>query len=1087
MSKNNYELLNLNEEKQTYPTNQETESPNRKSPFRRAVFTREEFFQSKTKNNQRKDILQPLIEIQNENEKKSFFSNFFNNSNPYAKSKRKITFNGNSFPNVKSPNVIRNQKYSALTLVPVVLFQQFCFFSNLFFLAISLSQLIPDLKVGFMFTYVAPLVIVLAITILKEAVDDFKRYSRDKETNNTEYEKVTPSGVITITSAEIKVGDILRVHSNQRIPSDMVFLKTNDKTGEIFIRTDQLDGETDWKHRKPIAYTQNLPDGDYNSLLDPSLSIQVDAPHKDIYSFLGTFTNENGSQEPLNLDNTLWANTVLASSTTYGIVIYTGKETRSQMNSTEPQAKVGKIDHEINIISKALFFFMLFLSVLIVILSGFNGSLKRNIISIFRFLLLLASIIPISLRVNLDFAKIIYAYQIGSDENIKGTIARNSTIPEELGRIQYLFSDKTGTLTQNEMIFKQICFESGVFTEDNIDELKEIINDECKKSNGPLKDIEDNLQNIVNTSSKKRLRRNRNNVIRDAITALCLCHNVTPIEDEGKRELQAASPDEVALVKLAESLGFFLKERNSLKMFIVNSAGENEHYDIIAVFPFSSDTKRMGILVRHIESRRLVFYLKGAEVIMEEKVGELSRVFLREYCENLASSGLRTLVISQKYVSEEFYQEWAIKYEQANLSMEDREKKVRKVVEELEENMEFLCVTGVEDKLQYEVSDTIESLRNAGIQIWMLTGDKVETAKCIAISTGLKAKTQKTFDILSVKNSHVLERELRKFQILVDTILVIDGTSLNEALKLENEEIFFNIAKTAPAVVCCRCSPTQKTLIVRGMKKYTDCRTAAIGDGGNDVGMIQEAHLGIGIVGKEGKQASMAADFSILEFRVIKLLILWHGRLSYTRSAVLSQFVIHRGLIISIIQVIFSLMFYYVSIPIYNGFLMLGYTTVFTSAPVFSLICDEDTTIEKVTKFPVMYKTLQKGRNLNIKTFIYWIIKSIYQGTIIMMATSTLFESNFLNIISITFTVLIFIEILNVYSEINKVHYAMLISFAFTIIMYLLTMYFLPNYINVSYIFNWSCISKILIVTFISWFPFFIGGRLFKRKGDVVN
>lgn len=1087
MSKNNYELLNLNEEKQTYPTNQETESPNKKSPFRRAVFTREEFFQSKTKNNQRKDILQPLIEIQNENEKKSFFSNFFNNSNPYAKSKRKITFNGNSFPNVNSPNVIRNQKYSALTLVPVVLFQQFCFFSNLFFLAISLSQLIPDLKVGFMFTYVAPLVIVLAITILKEAVDDFKRYSRDKETNNTEYEKVTPSGVITITSAEIKVGDILRVHSNQRIPSDMVFLKTNDKTGEIFIRTDQLDGETDWKHRKPIAYTQNLPDGDYNSLLDPSLSIQVDAPHKDIYSFLGTFTNENGSQEPLNLDNTLWANTVLASSTTYGIVIYTGKETRSQMNSTEPQAKVGKIDHEINIISKALFFFMLFLSVLIVILSGFNGSLKRNIISIFRFLLLLASIIPISLRVNLDFAKIIYAYQIGSDENIKGTIARNSTIPEELGRIQYLFSDKTGTLTQNEMIFKQICFESGVFTEDNIDELKEIINDECKKSNGPLKDIEDNLQNIVNTSSKKRLRRNRNNVIRDAITALCLCHNVTPIEDEGKRELQAASPDEVALVKLAESLGFFLKERNSLKMFIVNSAGENEHYDIIAVFPFSSDTKRMGILVRHIESRRLVFYLKGAEVIMEEKVGELSRVFLREYCENLASSGLRTLVISQKYVSEEFYQEWAIKYEQANLSMEDREKKVRKVVEELEENMEFLCVTGVEDKLQYEVSDTIESLRNAGIQIWMLTGDKVETAKCIAISTGLKAKTQKTFDILSVKNSHVLERELRKFQILVDTILVIDGTSLNEALKLENEEIFFNIAKTAPAVVCCRCSPTQKTLIVRGMKKYTDCRTAAIGDGGNDVGMIQEAHLGIGIVGKEGKQASMAADFSILEFRVIKLLILWHGRLSYTRSAVLSQFVIHRGLIISIIQVIFSLMFYYVSIPIYNGFLMLGYTTVFTSAPVFSLICDEDTTIEKVTKFPVMYKTLQKGRNLNIKTFIYWIIKSIYQGTIIMMATSTLFESNFLNIISITFTVLIFIEILNVYSEINKVHYAMLISFAFTIIMYLLTMYFLPNYINVSYIFNWSCISKILIVTFISWFPFFIGGRLFKRKGDVVN
>lgn len=104
--------------------------------------------------------------------------------------------------------------------------------------------------------------------------------------------------------------------------------------------------------------------------------------------------------------------------------------------------------------------------------------------------------------------------------------------------------------------------------------------------------------------------------------------------------------------------------------------------------------------------------------------------------------------------------------------------------------------------------------------------------------------------------------------------------------------------------MCCRCSPTQKTLVVRGMKKYTPYRCASIGDGGNDVGMIQEAHLGVGIVGKEGKQASLAADFSILEFKAVMLLLIWHGRLSYKRSAVLAQFVIHRGLIISIIQVI---------------------------------------------------------------------------------------------------------------------------------------------------------------------------------------
>jgi phospholipid-translocating ATPase len=404
---------------------------------------------------------------------------------------------------------------------------------------------------------------------------------------------------------------------------------------------------------------------------------------------------------------------------------------------------------------------------------------------------------------------------------------------------------------------------------------------------------------------------------------------------------------------------------------------------------------------------------------MEEKVNPSSRAFLREYCENLASLGLRTLVISQRLVTEEFYQDWLLKYEQANLSMENRDNKVRSVIDELEVGMEFLCVTGVEDKLQNDVTDTIESLRNGGIQIWMLTGDKVETAKCIAISTGLKAKTQKTYDICSIKKPHELERELRKFENLNDTLLVIDGTSLELALRPENEELFFSIAQKSPAVVCCRCSPTQKSLIVRGMNKYTPYRTAAIGDGGNDVGMIQEAHLGIGIVGKEGKQASMSADFSILEFRAIKILMLWHGRMSYSRSAVLAQFVIHRGLIISIIQVIFSIMFYFVSIPVYNGYLMLGYATAFTSAPVFSIIFDEDMSLEKVLKFPILYKSLQKGRNLNVKTFLYWVFKSVFQGSVIMIGTVVMFENNYLNIVSITFTVLIFIEVINVYSEVS--------------------------------------------------------------------
>lgn len=651
-----------------------------------------------------------------------------------------------------------------------------------------------------MFTYIAPLAVVLSITIIKEAVDDYKRYQRDLDANSQKYKKIHESGIEEISSAEIKVGDLIQLHSNERVPADMILLYTTDKSKTIFLRTDQLDGETDWKLRKPVGLTQEI--GDPLSFYNEFSHILADPPSKQIYYFKGIANVQKGpiiKKEALSLEQTMWANTIMASSLAVGVVIYTGNETRSQKNSSTPQSKFGALDLEINTISKALFFFMMICATVVVGLNGFPGPLSVNLLNIFRFLLLLSSIIPISLRVNLDFAKIIYSYKINNDENIPGTIARNSMIPEELGRIQYLFTDKTGTLTQNDMVFKQICFESGNFSEDSIEELQSILQDECKKSTGPLKDVEENyLLNLKNLSSnlnnKKRFRRNRNNIIRDAITALGLCHNVTPVEEEGIRTYQASSPDEVALVKLAENLKIKLEERSQMRMQIINAEGNSEDYEILANFPFSSETKRMGILLKHLESNRYIFYLKGAEVVMEKKANESSQPFIRETCENLASTGLRTLVISQKYLSEEEYQNWNRNYELAKTEMEDREKKVQKVVEELEENMEFLCVTGVEDKLQIDVADTIESLRNGGVQVWMLTGDKVETATCIAISTGLKAKSQKLFYMRELKTVSEVESHLKTFETLEDTILIIDGNVLHIALEKHMEEYFFKVA-----------------------------------------------------------------------------------------------------------------------------------------------------------------------------------------------------------------------------------------------------------------------------------------------------
>lgn len=182
--------------------------------------------------------------------------------------------------------------------------------------------------------------------------------------------------------------------------------------------------------------------------------------------------------------------------------------------------------------------------------------------------------------------------------------------------------------------------------------------------------------------------------------------------------------------------------------------------------------------------------------------------------------------------------------------------------------MELLGVTGVEDKLQENVALVIESLRNAGIQVWMLTGDKVETATCIAISAGFKRRTQPIYFMRDMEDPDEINSSLDAYSRKAATsILMIDGITLDIVLKDKNlEEKFFRESTKSPSVCVCRCSPAQKADITKLIAKYTGKRTAAVGDGGNDVGMILESNCGIGIVGKEGKQASLASDFSINEF-----------------------------------------------------------------------------------------------------------------------------------------------------------------------------------------------------------------------------
>ncbi|QLG73857.1 hypothetical protein HG535_0F03680 [Zygotorulaspora mrakii] len=960
------------------------------------------------------------------------------------------TFDRNKYPT----NEISNAKYNAVTFIPTLLYEQFKFFFNLYFLAVALSQIIPALRIGYLSSYIVPLAFVLTVTMVKEAMDDIQRRRRDKESNNELYQIINRSQLVR--SKDLKVGDLIKIYKGSRIPADAVLLQSSEPSGESFIKTDQLDGETDWKLRVACSLTQNIAQDDLLS----KISITASAPEKSIDKFLGKVTYKESSSHPLTIDNTLWANTVLASSGhCIACVVYTGKDTRQAMNTTTPKVKTGLLELEINSISKVLCASVFILSISLVAFAGFQN--PDWYIDVMRYLILFSTIIPVSLRVNLDLAKSVYAYQIEHDHTIPETVVRTSTIPEDLGRIEYLLSDKTGTLTQNDMELRKIHLGTVSYSGETVDI------------------VTDYIQSLViskgqaGNAQPSTARRDISTRVCDLIITLALCHNVTPTFEDEEITYQAASPDEIAIVKFTELVGLslFKRDRHSVTLLHEHS-GKLLNYEILQVFPFNSDTKRMGIIVHDQIKDEYWFLEKGADTVMSSIVEPND--WLEEETGNMAREGLRTLVIGRKKLSLKIYDQFRKKYDEASLSMLNRDEQMSSVVSEfLENNLELLGLTGVEDKLQKDVKSSIELLRNAGIKIWMLTGDKVETARCVSISAKLISRGQYVHTISKVGKPDGALEQLEYLQVNRNSCLIIDGESLNTYMLYFKKE-FFEITINLQAVVACRCTPQQKADVALAIRELTSKRVCCIGDGGNDVSMIQSADVGVGIVGKEGKQASLAADFSVTQFCHLTELLLWHGRNSYKRSAKLAQFVMHRGLIIAICQAVFSICSRFEPIALYEGWLMVGYATCYTMAPVFSLTLDHDID-ESLTKiYPELYKDLTEGKSLSYKTFFVWVALSLFQG-IVIQGSSQYFTSvnpiDFNKMVAISFTSLVLNELIMVALEINTWNKTMIITELVTLGLYIVSIPFLSDYFDLSYIVKLLFFGELLFILSISVLP----------------
>ncbi|PWY72322.1 phospholipid-translocating P-type ATPase [Aspergillus heteromorphus CBS 117.55] len=1060
------------------------------------------------------------------------------------------------------PNVVSNAKYTPWSFLPRTLYNEFSFFFNIYFLLVALSQIIPVLRIGYMSSYIAPLAFVVSISLGKEALDDIGRRRRDAEANAEEFTVLNfdrTTGVLEVTkkSRDLRVGDVLKVRKNQRLPADVVILKSvsNDSAArqsslaerpaeitqeqallspaepsssaaandtdvssasDTFIRTDQLDGETDWKLRLPSQLSQSLAFGDL-----PRLKVTASAPDRRVNEFIGTIElgppsgfydphvdkRDNGgahenhdlqaNSAPLTIDNTAWANTVLASNTiTYATIIYTGSQTRAALSTSPSRSKVGLLEYEINNLTKILCILTLALSIVLVALEGFQPTNDKVwYVAIMIYLILFSTIIPMSLRVNLDMAKSVYGRFIERDKDIPGTVVRTSTIPEDLGRIEYLLSDKTGTLTQNaEMELKKIHVGTVSYANDAMEEVASYVRQSFAGDSLTTPSTVFGTQ--AGVGAAPRTRREIGSRVRDVVLALALCHNVTPTfdEEDGVKvtNYQASSPDEIAIVRYTEEVGLKVvyRDRQSIVLESAHTGKVVVRVRILDIFPFTSDSKRMGIIVQFETDEGILdsskddseiwFYQKGADTVMSTIVA--ANDWLDEETANMAREGLRTLVVGRRRLSTQQYEEFTNRYRQASLALQGRDVGMAKVVGEyLERELELLGVTGVEDRLQRDVKPSLELLRNAGVKIWMLTGDKVETARCVAISAKLVARGQYIHTVAKVKDKSTAQETLDFLRNKTDCCLLIDGESL--ALMLSQfRTAFISVAVLLPAVIACRCSPTQKAEVADLIRHHTKKRVCCIGDGGNDVSMIQAADVGIGIVGKEGRQASLAADFSITQFHHLTKLLVWHGRNSYKRSAKLAQFIMHRGLIISACQTMYSIASHFDPKGLFINWLMVGYATLYTNAPVFSLVFDRDVDEELANLYPELYKELKSGRSLSYRSFFTWVLVSVYQGAVIQGLSQILLDSiSGPRLISVSFTALVINELLMVAIAITTWHPIMIFCLVATALVYAASVPFLGSYFELQYVITVDWLWRVCAVCAVSLVPIW-AGKLIMRS-----
>mmetsp|Transcript_78991 Transcript_78991/g.143987 ORF Transcript_78991/g.143987 Transcript_78991/m.143987 type:complete len:1094 (+) Transcript_78991:86-3367(+) len=891
-------------------------------------------------------------------------------------------------------NAVHTAKYSICTWLPKSLYMQFHRAANIYFVIVA-SLVCTPLWPGSPWPKVVTVGSILFVQALKDLYEDILRRRDDHEENLRSYSLYDMAQQRFISSAwrSCSVGDMILVKKGEQFPADaLLAASSSGTTGICYVSTKSLDGETNLKQRQAPSTVPSLASGlkvaeeaedACERILTAGIEIRLEQPHSSLLTMDCSVCLRGGQMTGASLENFALRGCVLENTDwVICIVCYVGDSTKARLNASNATLKRSELERYLNHCVSGIILCIFGLSFIFMV-NDFVFHPDRQELSpkVFTvYLIALYAVLPMTLYIVFELLHIVIGWKIEADVRMHDANTacyakvRNTSVLEDCGQASFIFSDKTGTLTANEMRFANGCMGTSV--------LGSCLPDATTGKPGPgFEEARRLLEAEPAAAAARRF-----------FETLAVCHTVR-VDEAGS--YQGESPDEVALVQAASDAGVKLLARDTEdagEVNVVQSTCGTSKYRVAHVLAFTSDRKRMSVICPTKDGGALVL-TKGADAVMEglvlDPLPEEARMALKQF----ARAGLRTLIVACRQMTAGEYTAWQISWDQANAAMMDRALEIDRVSAAAETGLSYVGITALEDRLQDHVPETISALRKAGIRVWVLTGDKVETAVEIAKSCTLFEDNMAITEAVGAGSAQEAIGFLRDALIAAPATadsapanhgLVLDGMSVQHIMGDESaRRALYHVAERSSACVCCRLSPLQKRELVELVRNACDSAiTLAIGDGANDVPMIQGAHVGVGIRGKEGGSAVQASDVAISQFRFLANLLLCHGRQAYRRIATVVCYFMYKSVVLGWSYVLHAHASLFGGGLAFPELLDMLYNPLSSFAVFVLLAYDCDVPDEVALQRVQLYRRGLDRAYLNRLTFAKWMIIASVHGNL---------------------------------------------------------------------------------------------------------